>query len=131
MNSSCFQGGVTGLGEEFEDDLEIADAESSLTKPVKASSLRVNGFTLLHGNPCKIVSMATSKPGKHGHAKILFVGMDVFTGKRYEEISQAGHTMYVPLIDKKEYIVSVYFHFVWFRWITCFRSKHAIKIVPK
>lgn len=62
---------------------------------------------MLQGNPCKIVSMATSKPGKHGHAKVHLVGLDVFTGKKNEEISQSSHTMDVPVSSKKEYIVSV------------------------
>ena len=29
------------------------------------------------GSPCKIVDMSTSKTGKHGHAKVHLVGIDV------------------------------------------------------
>ena len=31
--------------------------------------------------PCKIVEMSTSKTGKHGHAKVHMVAIDIFTGK--------------------------------------------------
>ncbi|XP_045162328.2 eukaryotic translation initiation factor 5A-1-like [Mercenaria mercenaria] len=87
------------------DDLESGDAEMSLTRPVKASALRKNGHVMLHGNPCKIVDMATSRPGKHGHAKIHITGLDLVTGKKYEDISPSTHTMEVPISNRKEYLV--------------------------
>ena len=31
--------------------------------------------------PCKIVEMSTSKTGKHGHAKVHLVALDIFTGR--------------------------------------------------
>ena len=31
--------------------------------------------------PCKIVEMSTSKTGKHGHAKVHLVALDIFTGE--------------------------------------------------
>lgn len=86
-------------------EMESGDAEMSLTKPVKASALRKNGYVMLHGFPCKIVDMLTSRPGKHGHAKIHIVGLDLVTGKKYEDISPSTHTMKVPISDRKEYLV--------------------------
>jgi translation initiation factor 5A len=32
---------------------------------------------VMKGRPCKIVDMSTSKTGKHGHAKVHLVGIDV------------------------------------------------------
>jgi len=34
-------------------------------------------FSLISGRPCKIVDMSTSKTGKHGHAKVHLVAIDV------------------------------------------------------
>ena len=90
---------------DFDVEVDVVDSGASLTYPVQASALRKNGFAMLKGNPCKIVDMSTSKPGKHGHAKILVVGLDLFTGKKYEELSPSGHTMTVPIVNKKEYLV--------------------------
>ena len=33
----------------------------------------------MSGRPCKIVDMSTSKTGKHGHAKVHLVAIDVST----------------------------------------------------
>jgi len=31
--------------------------------------------------PCKVVNFSTAKPGKHGSAKAMIVGKDIFTDK--------------------------------------------------
>ena len=40
------------------------------TKPVEAGSLKVGAYVVIDGEPCKIVSVERSKPGKHGSAKV-------------------------------------------------------------
>lgn len=88
--------------EEYE-TFESVDAGSSLTFPLQCSALRKNGFVLMGGRPCKIVDMSTSKTGKHGSAKVNLVGVDIFTGKKYEDFSPSTHNMDVPHVVRKEY----------------------------
>ncbi|CAH8286877.1 unnamed protein product [Schistosoma turkestanicum] len=87
------------------DDEEFATGESgaSKTEPKQCSSLRKGGYVLMKDRPCKIMEMSTSKTGKHGSAKSHLVGIDIFTGKKYEEICSSSHTMNVPIITRKEY----------------------------
>ena len=40
---------------------------------------------------CKVVEVSTSKTGKHGHAKCHFVGIDIFTAKKLEDIVPSSH----------------------------------------
>lgn len=44
---------------------------------MQCSALRKNGHVVIKGRPCKIVDMSTSKTGKHGHAKVHLVAVDV------------------------------------------------------
>jgi len=82
---------------------ENVDTGGSLTYPLQCSALRKNGYVLMKGHACKIVDMSTSKTGKHGHAKVNMVGIDIFDGKKYEDMSPSTHNMEVPNVQRKEY----------------------------
>ena len=78
-------------------------AENQGFYPAQASSIRKGGYILIRERPCKVIEMSTSKTGKHGHAKINFTGIDIFTEKKMEEICQSTHNINVPEVKKKEY----------------------------
>lgn len=78
-------------------------AENQGFYPAQASSIRKGGYILIRDRPCKVIEMSTSKTGKHGHAKINFTGIDIFTEKKMEEICQSTHNINVPEVKKKEY----------------------------
>lgn len=82
---------------------ETANAGASLTFPMQCSALRKNGHVVIKGRPCKIVDMSTSKTGKHGHAKVNITAIDIFTGKKLEDMSPSTHNMEVPNVSRTEY----------------------------
>ena len=82
---------------------ESGNAGASDTIPIKAGSCKKGIHVMLKGNPCKIIEIATSKTGKHGHAKVNITGIDIFSGKKYQESSPTSHNLMQPIITKQDY----------------------------
>ncbi|CAN0923574.1 Eukaryotic translation initiation factor 5A-4 [Linum grandiflorum] len=80
-----------------------ADAGASKTYPQQAGTIRKNGYIVIKNRPCKVVEVSTSKTGKHGHAKCHFVGIDIFNGKKLEDIVPSSHNCDVPHVNRVDY----------------------------
>merc|ERR1712159_205628 len=88
---------------DFEEEFEQSGSDASLTYPKQCSALRKNEFVMIKGHACKIVDMSTSKTGKHGHAKVHMVTLDIFDGKKYEDVCPSTHNMECPIVKRTEY----------------------------
>eukprot|EP00798_Chlamydomonas_sp_ICE-L_P031172 gene31172-6314_t len=82
-----------------------ADSGASLTYPQQAGTIRKGHYIVINGHPCKVADVSTSKTGKHGHAKCHFVGIDIFTGKKYESLEPSSHNCDVPNVFRTEYLL--------------------------
>jgi len=89
--------------DEHEETFESTDAGSSHTYPMEGGQIRKGGYIMIKGNPCKVSDVSTSKTGKHGHAKCHFVAIDIFTGKKMEDLVPSSHTTSVPFVKKEEF----------------------------
>jgi translation initiation factor 5A len=64
--------------------------------------LRVGGYIVIDGEPCKILSISTSKPGKHGEAKARMDVMGIFDKRKRSIVHPVTHGAKVPMIDKRK-----------------------------
>ena len=86
-----------------EPTFESADAGASDVYPAEAGTLRKGSHVMIKGHPCKVAEVTTSKTGKHGHAKAHIVALDIFTGKKYEDLCPCSHNVSVPFVKREEY----------------------------
>ena len=64
-------------------------------------TLKVNRYLIIDDEPCKIVSISTSKPGKHGEAKARIEAIGVFDSQKRSIVKPVKHKVHVPIIDKR------------------------------
>jgi len=83
--------------------IETVDAGASLTIPCEAGQIKKGGYMMIKGKPCKVLSISVSKTGKHGHAKCNFLAVDIFTGKKYEDMVPSTHGTTVPIVKRSDW----------------------------
>ena len=69
-------------------------------KKSEAKSLKPGAYFLIEGEPCKVVSIEKSKPGKHGAAKANITAIGFFDNRKRNVIMPADRMVDIPLIDK-------------------------------
>ncbi len=64
--------------------------------------LKVNRYVLIDEEPCRIISIQMSKPGKHGEAKARLEAVGLFDAQKRSIVHPVTHKVRVPMIDKKK-----------------------------
>merc|ERR1712118_32401 len=80
--------------------LFTATEGSAHTEPKQATALRNKDYAMLKEHPCKILDIKVSTTGKHGHSKCRFIGSDIFTGARIEDVRVGTHMTECPIVTK-------------------------------
>lgn len=92
---------------EVDEEFEKVESGAALSFPISISDVKKGTHILMgDGRPCKVAEISTSKTGKHGHAKANIVGIDIFNGKKYEDVSPVSHSKDCPNIVRTEWVVN-------------------------
>lgn len=79
-----------------------------MSKPVDLGSIKEGGNIVIDGEPCRVVEVEKSKPGKHGSAKVRLVAIGIFDGVKRSMVGPADQRVEVPIIEKRSgQVVSV------------------------
>jgi translation initiation factor 5A len=71
------------------------------TKQASIGSLKKGSYIVIDGVACKVVDTATSRPGKHGHAKVNLMAVGLLDGKKRNYVAPGHDSVEVPVIDKR------------------------------
>ncbi|NIO38265.1 translation initiation factor IF-5A [Candidatus Bathyarchaeota archaeon] len=72
-----------------------------MSKPADVGTLREGRYIIVDGEPCRIVEITKSKPGKHGSAKARIVAIGIFDKAKRSFVKPVDSSVEVPMIDKR------------------------------
>jgi translation initiation factor 5A len=64
-------------------------------------SLKEGKFVIIDDEPCTIVAVQHSKPGKHGAAKARIDAIGLFDGSKRSIVQPVDAKIYVPIVERK------------------------------
>jgi len=64
-------------------------------------NLQPGKFVVIDEEPCKVLSVTTSVPGKHGGAKARLEAVGIFDNKRRSLVKPADTEMEIPIVEKR------------------------------
>ena len=75
--------------------------DSGNVKLTSVGSLKKGNYVVIDGIACTVVDTQTSRPGKHGHAKVRLSAVGLIDGKKRVIVMPGHDNIEVPIIDKK------------------------------
>ena len=64
--------------------------------------LQKGSYIVIDGVACRVSDTATSRPGKHGHAKVNLMAVGLIDGKKRNLVMPGHDNVEVPIIEKKD-----------------------------
>jgi translation initiation factor 5A len=64
-------------------------------------NLQVGKFVVIDEEPCKVLNVTTSVPGKHGGAKARLELVGIFDNRRRSIVKPADTEIEIPIVEKK------------------------------
>jgi len=71
------------------------------TKIASVGGLQKGSYVVIEGAACRVVDTQTSRPGKHGHAKIRLTAVGIVDDKKRIAVMPGHDNVEVPIIEKK------------------------------
>ncbi|CAF3947853.1 unnamed protein product [Rotaria sp. Silwood1] len=99
---------MTSLDFNFAEPIASYDdsADTSMNKnPEDIDSIQKSDFVVINGRLLQVIEVTYSKPGKIGRPKVYVIGIDISTGRRYEDVCPTKDVIKVPNVSKKAYLL--------------------------
>lgn len=71
------------------------------TKPISVGTLQKGSYVVIDGVACRVVDTQTSRPGKHGHAKVRLQATGLLDGRKREIVMPGHDSIDSPIIGKR------------------------------
>ena len=71
------------------------------SKLISVGTLKRGDTIIIDGHACKITETSTSRPGKHGHAKVNMMAVGMLDGKKRNLVMPGHDKVEAPVVEKK------------------------------
>ncbi len=72
-----------------------------MKQQTEIKTLKEGKFVIIDDEPCTIVAVQHSKPGKHGAAKARVDAIGLFDGQKRSIVNPVDAKIYVPIVERK------------------------------
>lgn len=72
-----------------------------MKEQTEVGKLKEGKYMLVEDEPCKILSISVSKPGKHGAAKARLDVMGIFDGVKRSIVQPVSAKVYAPIVERR------------------------------
>ena len=72
-----------------------------MKEQTEIGKIKEGRYIVIDEEPCRVVGIATSKPGKHGAAKARIDAVGIFDGVKRSIVSPVSAKTYVPVVERK------------------------------
>ena len=72
-----------------------------MKEQTEVGKLKDGRYVVVEDQPCKILAINTSKPGKHGAAKARIDVVGIFDGVKRSIVQPVSAKTYVPIVERK------------------------------
>ena len=72
-----------------------------MKQQTEVKTLKEGKFVIIDDEPCQIVAVQHSKPGKHGAAKARVDAIGIFDGSKRSIVQPVDAKIYVPIVERK------------------------------
>ena len=66
-----------------------------------AKDLKIGKFVVIDGEPCKVVELQSSAPGKHGAAKMRITAVGIFDNTKRTLLKPSDGNIDIPIVERK------------------------------
>jgi translation initiation factor 5A len=72
-----------------------------MKEQTEIGKIKEGRYIVIDDEPCKVLGIATSKPGKHGAAKARIDAVGIFDGVKRSIVQPVSAKTYVPIVERK------------------------------
>ncbi len=72
-----------------------------MKEQIEVRSLKQGRYVIIDDEPCTIIGITSSKPGKHGSAKARIDAIGIFDSQKRSVTQPVTAKIYVPIVERK------------------------------